>query len=154
MTKTISINCAADSIEFKKLRKMYDRDTVVIPLIELAAVEASIIEALSVDNAEKNEPSQPLFSLASRADEVFKTLTVMLDCREEIVEVERNLLAELAALFMKSSIDPVSDSRPACKVCPVERNTSVCDENRCVEKLTEWARNEAVKRHSLSTGAK
>ena len=143
-TKSISVRYAADAIEFGRLRKMYARDPVVIPLIELAAVEASIIRALSSGEADGSHAARhALFSLVDRADEAFKALAVMLHCREEIVQTERNLLAELAAAFAKTGSG--SDPGPACGVCPVDRDIAPCDESRCAERLADWALNEAAK---------
>ena len=135
-TQPISIHFSADAIEFEKLRKMYKNDPVIIPLIEFAAMEASIIGALALDNVNP---------LVGRADEAFKTLAVMLDCREEIIKTERNLLAELAATFAKahSASTSTSKSMPACKACPVVHDVLPCDEDRCAEKLADWALNEA-----------
>ena len=141
-TRPISIHFSADAMEFDKLRRMYERDPVIIPLIELAAVEASIIGALPLD---KVNP------LVGRADEAFKTLAVMIDCRDEIIKTERNLLAELAAVFAKAGARAVSDPRPACQVCPVDHNISACDESRCAERLADWALDEAAKRFAPSS---
>ena len=149
-TKTIAIHYSADAIEFEQLRKMYERDPVVIPLIELTAVEASIIDALSLNAANGNYAPHALSSLVDRADEAFKTLTVMLNCREEIVKTERNLLAELAAAFAKTGTSTLSEPRPTCRVCPVDRSLSACDESQCAERLAAWAMHEAAKRFSPS----
>ncbi|MCL2123861.1 MAG: hypothetical protein FWH34_07185 [Desulfovibrionaceae bacterium] len=134
-TETISIPFAADAIEFDKLRERYERDPVIIPLIELAVVETSIIGALRF---EKMNP------LVRRAGEAFKTLAVMLDCQEEILKTERNLLAELAATFAKANRGSTSEPKPACKVCPVVHDVVPCDENRCAERLADWAMHEAT----------
>ena len=142
MKEGLAVHCAADAVEFEKLRTLYGRDPVVIPLIELAAAQASILGALPRGTAQDS----------GRADEAFKTLAVMLECREEIVQTERHLLAELASIFAKSGKGSASEPWPACGACPLDHDISTCDSSRCAERLADWARDEAAKRFSPAMG--